>query len=390
MKLYDFYISIRNQFVDTASKLLFNGNNLPNEKESVLVVRLDSIGDFVLWLDSLSALRELFPQNKYKLVLLGNILWRELAESCQLFDEFIFVDKYELSYQVHYRLNVWKKLRSLKWAYTIHPTFSRDFNCSDSAVRISGAAVRIGSTGDLSNQSAWLNRISNRWYTRLLPASSEPLMELERNAEFIRALGLKDFRAGLPRLSVHWKLPPNFGAHDYIVVVPGGSLAIKQWPVERFAEICERIHQNLGVTVIVCGGQSDMHLGRRLHGLANCEEKAWIEDWTGKTTLVELATIIKGARFLVGNDSSAVHIASAVGIPVFCVVGGGHFGRFIPYRCEKHTTNPMPIPIFHKLECYGCNLRCSKVSGYSTAGSCISLITVEDVWKKIAEFSQTL
>jgi len=211
-------------------------------------------------------------------------------------------------------------------------------------------------------------------------------MELDRNAEFIRGLGLKDYKAGLPELALSAELPPRFDASDYIVVVPGSSLALKQWPVERFAELSECIHRMLGSKVIVCGSQSESYLGKRLLALVAGDEAEWIEDWTGKTSLVELVAVIKGSKMLIANDSSAVHIAAAVGTPSFCILGGGHFGRFVPYRIENETTRHIPVAIFHQMVCFGCNLKCTNSFESSDTGKCLTLITVEDVRKKLVEF----
>jgi len=389
-KLYELSVFIRNYLLDGIATLLLFGKDTTNGRQSVLAVRMDAIGDFVLWLDSAAALRKMFPSERYHLVLLGNSLWEELVASTRIFDEYIPVKRYQFYYDIHYRFDIWKRLRSRAWEVAIHPTFSRDCLYGDAVIRVSGAAKRIGSKGDLSNQPAWQKWISDRWYTQLLPASDKPLMELERNAEFIRALGMEDFRAGLPELAISAKLPPKFDARDYIVVVPGGSLALKQWPVERFAELSERIHRMFGFKVIVCGSQIETPLGSRLRILAAGEEAGWIEDWTGKTSLSELAIIIKGAKLLIGNDSSCVHIAAAVGTSAFCVVGGGHFGRFVPYRLEKETTRPMPIAIFHQMECYGCNLRCTKALDNDAPGECIRNITVDDAWEKLVEYFTTM
>ena len=51
------------------------------EKPVVLLIRVDAIGDFVLWLDTAKEYRKLYPSEEYRIVLVGNKLWGELAES---------------------------------------------------------------------------------------------------------------------------------------------------------------------------------------------------------------------------------------------------------------------------------------------------------------------
>ena len=70
----------------------------------------------------------------------------------------------------------------------------------DSLVRASGAKQRIGSAGDLSNISDFEKSISDCWYTHLVPSSSAPVSELERNAEFLHSVGLRDFQAKIPSI----------------------------------------------------------------------------------------------------------------------------------------------------------------------------------------------
>jgi len=53
----------------------------------------------------------------------------------------------------------------------------------------------------------------------------------------------------------------------------------------------------------------------------------------------------------VGAESSGAHLACAVGVPNVVLLGGGHFGRFMPY---SRLTSAVVLP----LDCFGCNWRC--------------------------------
>lgn len=385
-RVHDHALSILNIIFDTVF-ILFNHQTTHSEsKKSVLVVRVDAIGDFVLWLNAAEGLKQIFPADKYKLVLLGNAIWKDLAAQIHLFDEHIFVDSNKLFRSLRYRFNVWKQIRSRKWAYAIQPAYSRDLNCGDAAVRVSCATYRIGSAGDSSNQLAIQKIITDRWFTRLVPAVNKPLMELERNAEFVRNLGSKEFKANLPKLSLPVQLPEGFVADNYVVIVPGASLPLKCWSLENFTNICKRIHDDLSLKVVICGGPNEIILGQKLLATTAGTNASWIEDWTGRTSLVGFASIIKRSRLLIGNDSSAVHLAVAVGTPSVCIVGGGHFGRFIPYNIAVNDPVKLPVPVFHSMNCYGCNLKCTY--DVDAAGPCISLISVKQVWDEVVRCLQ--
>jgi len=58
----------------------------------------------------------------------------------------------------------------------------------------------------------------------------------------------------------------------------------------------------------------------------------------GKTTIAQLVELIRNASLLIGNDSAAIHMAAATQTPSVCILGGGHYGRFLPYQPESRET----------------------------------------------------
>ena len=63
----------------------------------------------------------------------------------------------------------------------------------------------------------------------------------------------------------------------------------------------------------------------------NSDEVKWFSVVV-KTNINELIEAIRDAEFLITNETSAVHIAESVTTKSFCILGGGHFGRFLPYN----------------------------------------------------------
>jgi ADP-heptose:LPS heptosyltransferase len=348
-------------------------------EKKVLIVRLDAIGDFVLWLDAAQELRRTFPPDRYRITLLGNGVWTSLAEMLPHFDEVISLDRKRFYFHPAYRHRLLRELRNERFDLVIQPTFSREFLYGDSAVRFSGARERIGSSGDCSNQIPFLKRISDHWYTRLIPASKEPLMELERNAEFLRGLGLHEFRCAVPELPGFAPPPGTSNLPDRYVLFPGAGKPEKRWPLEKFARLAERIHHATGWIGIVCGGPGEEDLGDSLLRFAD----APLENQAGRTSLTELVSVIAGARLLVGNDTSAIHIATAVSTPSVCILGGGHYGRFLPYRTEVETDKPLPVPVVYPMECFRCNWTCIYIPKPGEAAPCILNVSVDTVWDAV-------
>jgi ADP-heptose:LPS heptosyltransferase len=368
--------------IDSASLLFVMRKQRESDPlKNVLIVRLDAIGDFFLWLDAAKEFRRLFPAGQFRITLLGNRIWTPLAESIPFFDEVLSLERSRFSSGSMYRYQTLKHIRRSGYDIVIQPTSSREFLLGDSVVRFSGAKERIASEGDCSNILPFLKRISDNWYTRLVHASREPLMELERNAEFLRGLGLPAFRCGISELQNIFLPSRSTGLPDYYVLFPGVGLPIKQWPVENFAGLAERIYKDTGWTGIVCGGPGEEGIGDSL--LRSTD--APLENRSGRTSLQELASLIAGARLVVANDTSAIHIAAAVSTPAVCILGGGHYGRFVPYRIETPTERPLPVPVVYTMDCYYCNWDCIYYPKKDDAAPCVRNISVDAAWDTVRQ-----
>jgi ADP-heptose:LPS heptosyltransferase len=230
--------------------------------------------------------------------------------------------------------------------------------------------------------------ISDRWYTRLIYSDPSPKMELIRNAEFVRGLFGSDFHAKLPDLraiaALH--LDESFAAAmegnpRFYVLFPGARESYKLWPVTSFAEIAERLYRQTGWKGVVCGGTADHDLAVQL-----CNQcSAPLLNWAGRTDLAQLAAIISAAQLLLANDTSATHIAAACGVRAVCILGGGLYGRFLPYEVEQADGRPLPCAIIHQMPCFGCVFRCIYERSLGAPVPCIEQIGVAEVWQAVSK-----
>ena len=356
-------------FIDAL--LLFN--KLENKKtENILIVRIDAIGDFVLWLDSAQYLKKFYPNKK--IILLGNRVWTNLAKKFPFWDEVWELDRLKFKQNLLYRINLLKKIQKAGFDVVIETTYSREFLYGDSIARISGAREKIGSVGDCSNILPIEKKISDQFYTLLIPANPQSLMELKRNAEFMCGLWIS-MKADMPDLSFALREIENplDNINDYYVLFPGAGWSGRQWPITRFAALSNKIYRQCKFTTVICGGRDEESLAESLLFQIDVP----VINMTGKTNLVELAVIIKGASFLVGNETSAIHFAAAVSTPAFCILGGGHYGRFIPYDIKIKTERPLPVSIIHKMDCFNCNWHCCHPHKKNAPVPCIEKISVK-------------
>jgi ADP-heptose:LPS heptosyltransferase len=359
--------------------LVLSRRRARNQGSGVLLVRVDAIGDFVLWSDAARALCDFQRAQGRSVVLLANKSWASWAQEMGIADEVWALDTRQFVRSLRYRRSWLKKLRTHGFAVAIGPTYSREFLLHDSLIRATGAPERIGYYGDCSNISSWCKAWSDRWYTRLI-ANPAPPTEIRRNAEFVRAVGPRDFVGKIPLIQPSGK-PRHEGlpARPYTVLFPGASWIGRAWPVDSFAEIGRRLLKQ-GYHIVVAGGPSDASFTTPL--VDALRPDVW--DLSGKTSLSDLAEVLRDAAAILTNETSALHIGAAVGTPVVCILGGGHFGRFAPYDVEVvDPTQPLPSFAVHKMECFGCNWHCHYSREKDEPVKCIREITVEDVWRLV-------
>jgi ADP-heptose:LPS heptosyltransferase len=315
----------------------------PVNENALLIVKIDAIGDYTLFRNYLEVIRKSQKYKDYKITLCGNIIWKDLTETFdkQFIDECIWINVKKLRTSIFYRYNILKTISQKGFETTIQPTYSRDFYDGDAIVKASNAKERIGSHGDYANSRPWQKRISDRWYTCLVAASAEPMMEIGRYAEFFHNLGLTSSPAQLPIFAITDEAKGDVKEDAYYILCPGAGRQQRCWPLEYFAEVAKKIYDATGWSGIICGGKDDQEIGHRLINITH----APLRTMAGKTSLPELVTIIRKAQLLIANETAAVHIAAAVGTPVVCILGGGHYGRFMPYKTETQTSRRLPVAV---------------------------------------------
>jgi len=113
----------------------------------------------------------------------------------------------------------------------------------------------------------------------------------------------------------------NAGARENsrrVAIAPGASYgAAKCWPPERFAHVADRLISESGADVLFFGTPAEKEIAARIR--SNMKSSAIF--LVGETSMRDLAALFACCSFFIGNDSGAMHVAAAAGLPVIGIFG---------------------------------------------------------------------
>ncbi len=281
----------------------------------ILISRLDRIGDVVLSLPAVSAVRKRFPNATISLVVRPSVA--PLIEGHPDIDE-VIPYRYEKGGR-HAGLQGGRRFlreivsRRFDVALILHPSTRAML-----VPFLAGIPYRVGL--DAGPSFLLTRRTPDRRREGLKHESDYAL-------DVVRAFDVEPRERVLPSLPVHADEDADVtelllaagvsGREGIIAVHPGASCPSKRWPVERFAELAKRIADATGCRIAVIGGRGEKALGERLTGLIGSSAV----DLTDRLDLRHLAAFLKRCETLVSNDSGPVHVAAAVGTRVLVIFG---------------------------------------------------------------------
>ena len=173
--------------------------------------------------------------------------------------------------------------------------------------------------------------------------------------------------------------------HIRIALFPGGGsnpgmeLTAKRWPLDRYRELVRRLMRELDAEILLIGGPEDIDLNQRL--LEELDVPAGtITNLAGKTTIGQLAAQLEQCALFIGNDSSPMHLAAAVGIHVIAIFGPTSPQEYGPYPLD----DPKHIAIWHHPTGQPCFFLGKMQT--CTACTCMQSVTVDEVWDAVRLF----
>lgn len=265
----------------------------------ILIFRGGALGDFILTLPALCALRNVWPEAFIELVGYPHIA--ELALVSGLINNIIFIDSTRMaSYFVHNVVFPSKETAFIR-SFDVVIAYLHD---SDGVVRSNlvhaGAKQVISISPKVTSGHAidhWIKPLNQLW----IHANGAEMAQLNLPACY-RDQGQRR----LERMALTGKV---------IAIHPGSGSPDKNWPLPCFIELAHRLSDEWNAHPFFIIGEADEALDKQLRSsdgqfpvLSGC-------------SLLEVASVLSACHGYIGNDSGITHLAASLGIPTVALFG---------------------------------------------------------------------
>jgi lipopolysaccharide heptosyltransferase II len=333
--------------------------------KKILIFKMSSLGDCILSIPSIRAVRERF--NNADIKVLVDVRFREVFDRCPYLDEVITCD-------------FKGRDRALGFFALARRLCSEDFDISIDLQNnrkshflsfLSSIPQRYGYNNH--KWSFFLNRKTN------LPEKS--LQPIKHQA---RVLGLLGIMGVDPRLelwtedeSESWVdsfLGDNWLKKDQKLVALSLSASkkwkTKNWELAKMVELSELLAEKHGIRIVLLGSKNDERKARAFMKKATVKPVNAV----GKTNIPRLVSLVKRCSAMVTGDSSPMHAAAATETPFVAIFGPTDPARHVPESKNYKI-------IFKKVKCSPCY----KPTCLRKRKKCISLIEPQEVYDALME-----
>ncbi len=284
----------------------------------ILIRATNWVGDAIMALPALRAVRDRFPEAE--IAILARPYVADIYRDQQICDQLITYDSQDRHAGILGRERLAAELRAQKFDVAL--LLQNAFDAAWLAWR-AGVPERIGYARD--GRSFLLTKPISVPKASDIPRHEKfYYLELLRRAGWIDSLPDERFVA-LNVSQQNRRRAAEFLAQSgarldslRIAIGAGASYgSAKCWPPSRFAEVANRLRAQIDGDVILFGTAAEAAVTRAI-----CSElRRPPIDLTEKTTIADLPALLSQCHLFIGNDSGAMHVAAAVGLPVVAVFG---------------------------------------------------------------------
>ncbi|MFH1798650.1 MAG: lipopolysaccharide heptosyltransferase II [Candidatus Omnitrophota bacterium] len=338
-----------NYSLERAMKLTLDAYSHVFNLKKILIFKMSSMGDIVLSVPSILAVRKRFPKAEIKVLI--DVKFREVLDKCPYIDDLITCDFKE---------------RDAGWGFF---ALAGRLRAEDFDISI-----------DLQNNRkshllAFLSLIperygydNNKWsflINRKISLPTEKMNPIEHQAYILGILGITAMEDKIELWtdpeSHMWAeefLNDNWLKKDQKLIAislsASGPWKTKNWPIQAMIELTEILARERGIRVVLLGVESDKDKAEEFIK----KTVAKPINAVGKTNFSQLVSLIKYCDAILVSDSAPMHIASGVGTPFVALFGPTDFKRhMVPGKKQKVLLKKIKCSPCYKTVCPA-NMKC--------------------------------
>lgn len=290
----------------------------------ILWIRLDHIGDGVMSIPSLAALRARFP--KAQIDALVRAQFAPLLEEMQLVDNIILGDspRFPNKLGADGRVSALTSLRKLAKQMRGNYDLAIDVRGDDVARLVaywSRTPHRLGPDRIFYEPPNAANL--SFLMTHLTKLSHTPRHAIINNLANLQPLGVSE-------VPFHWPISPK---HDeetrrlltrlkintaFAVLQTRSNDRARDWSAEGFAEVADYLISQHGLKVLLCGAAVDIPYNNHIINLAKSSMD--IHNVAGELRLVEMPALLAKAKIMISVDTGTMHLGAMAEVPIVALI----------------------------------------------------------------------
>ncbi|MCI0512117.1 glycosyltransferase family 9 protein [candidate division KSB1 bacterium] len=328
---------------------------------SVLVIRTDRLGDVILSLPVLTALKNSFPG--VTVTMLVRSYTAAVVADYPDVDLVLLSDENGSRRGFRQLWHLVQKLRRYRFeaVLVLHPTLELALICF-----LARIPIRVG-TGFRAYSFLFNRQV---FHHRKTAARHELEYNLELAAAIGAHVGPVEFKIQVPPAArqiandfvTRLEIKPG---QKLVILHPGSGGSARDWPLASFAALNDRLVTECQARTVVTAGPEETALVQRLLALTQHPPAVW----AGTNGLKPLAALLQHAALFISNSTGPLHLAVAMATPVigfFCPILACLPQRWGPYDRADSVLMP-PVPVCKKCTLESCQWH-----------DCMALISVEE------------
>ena len=315
----------------------------------ILILALSGIGDALMFTPALSILRKAYPDAEIDALVMINGV-KEIYERSP-----------DISKVIHYDFIKAGALKSLIFISSLRGKYDISINVYPSNRKEYNVInYLIGAKQKAAVKYLRMNNSNLGWLNNVTVHENDSLHNVEENILLVEKLINKKLNEK-PKLQIFFTKADEEYAADYIkhIGINNDELVIgfhpgcatlknhikRRWEPEKFSELGKRLINEFNARILIFGGPEETDLKHEVSNGIDSDKAHVIKT----DNLIHSAAVMRRCNLFITNDSSLMHISSALGLRVIAIIGPTNTNYIHPWQTEHKivTLNLDCSPCFY-------------------------------------------